>query len=129
MYFFFPTNQVQTKKALRSSNHHIPHIFPRLAPVKSFPALATKYTFSRAWHRIHDFPRLAPAVIGVRCFPALSNIYIVSSACPWGHVLVSNFEYFWSQLFKGRTILYTGYVAIRQIKCVQDFPDSPIICE
>ena len=31
-------------------------------------------------------------------------------------------------MFKERIISSTGLVAIRQIKCVQDFHDSPIIC-
>ena len=57
-------------------------VFPRLAPVTSFPALGTGYMFSRAWHWLHDFPRLAPVIH----FPALGTSYLFSRALHWLHV-------------------------------------------
>ena len=34
------------------------YVFPRLARVTCFPALGKGYTFSRTWHRLHVFPLL-----------------------------------------------------------------------
>ena len=48
---------------------HRMHAFPRLAQGTYFPALGTRYIFSRAWHKVHIFPRLAPGT----CFPALGT--------------------------------------------------------
>ena len=50
--------------------------FPLLQPVKSFPALTTRYMFSRPWNKLHVFPRLPP----VTCFPALTTRYMFSRA-------------------------------------------------
>ena len=58
------------------SPHCFP-VFPRLAPVASFPALSTGYKFFCAWYRLHIFPRLAP----VASFPALCTGY--KFFCAW----------------------------------------------
>ena len=46
-------------------------VFPRLAQVVCFPALGAGCMFSRAWHHLHAFPHLGVGRVGqVLCFPA-----------------------------------------------------------
>ena len=61
---------------------HQLYVFPRLAPVKCFPALSTGYMFSRAWHPLHVFPHLEP----LACFPALGTRCMFSRAWHRLHV-------------------------------------------
>ena len=81
-------------------------LFSCLALVTCFPALGTRYMFSRAWHSLHVFPRLAlvscfPALGTLTCFPALGTRYMFSRA--W-HTLPI-FSYAWH--FLVLHVLYT----------------------
>ena len=58
------------------------HVLPRLPLISRFPALATRYMFSRACHSLHAFPRLPP----VTCFLMLDTRYTLSRACHPLHV-------------------------------------------
>ena len=53
------------------------HLFPRLPPVTSLPAIAACYIFSRACRPLNLFPRLPP----VTSLPELAARYISSRAC------------------------------------------------
>ena len=52
------------------------YVFPLLTPVVCFPALGTRYVFSRAKHPLYVFPRQAPVV----CFPAQASRCMFSRA-------------------------------------------------